>query len=46
MGEIKRLCSVCGKVAEHACSICGKIVCSKHYDAKHRVCIDHAKTFG
>jgi hypothetical protein len=43
MGDVKRLCSVCGKIAENACKACGAIVCDAHYDRKSGFCLDHAK---
>ena len=43
MNEMKKLCVVCGKIAEHACRLCGKIVCNDHYDKKSGLCLDHAK---
>ena len=38
MSEIKSLCHICGKIANHVCSLCGKHVCSDHYTATRGIC--------
>jgi len=43
MNEVRKLCSVCGKIATDFCKLCGKPVCREHYDAKSGFCSGHAR---
>lgn len=39
MADIKRLCHICGKVADRTCKMCGRPACDEHYDPKLGICI-------
>lgn len=38
MAEIKRMCTICGKVADYTCKVCGRPYCKDHIDQKSMMC--------